>query len=109
MLTLSALGLAMSNLATLYSGHGRHQDALAMHEKALELRRHLLPVNHPDNGAACMNAGVSYLASGDLLRALEFVREALRIFQATLPPSHPYVQRAQLLLRSYEGDAARRL
>ena len=34
-------------------------------------------------------AGVSYLASGDLLRALEFVREALRLFQSTLPPSHP--------------------
>ena len=51
MLTLAALGMAMSNLAVTYSDLGRHQDALAMEEKTLEFRRRVLPPNHPDIGA----------------------------------------------------------
>ncbi len=34
-------------------------------------------------------------------------REALRIFQATLPPSHPNVKQAQDLVRLSDSDAAR--
>jgi tetratricopeptide (TPR) repeat protein len=81
----------MSNLAGLYSAHGRHQDALAMNKKTLELRRRVLPANHPGI-AACVNAGACYLAAGDSHQALEIVREALRILQSTLPAvatSHP--------------------
>ena len=89
----------MCNLACFYSAHGRHPDALVMHEKSLELRRRLLPENHPDIGVSCMSAGASALAAGNLHRALEFAREALRILQATLPPLHPYVQKAQQFLR----------
>jgi hypothetical protein len=33
-----------------------------------------------------------------LHRALEFAREALRIYQATLPPSHPRITQAQELV-----------
>jgi hypothetical protein len=99
----------MSNLASLYSAHGRHQDALVMNKKTLELRRRLLPANHPDIGAACVNAGACYLAAGDSHQALEIVREALRILQSTLPPSHPHIQKAQQLMCRCESDAARRL
>ena len=40
----------MSNLALTYDALGRHADALAMFERALEFRRRVLPVNHPDIG-----------------------------------------------------------
>jgi hypothetical protein len=50
-MTLSALGIAMCNLANEYSYLGRHQDALAMKENTLEFRRRVLPENHPDIGA----------------------------------------------------------
>jgi hypothetical protein len=43
----------MSNLATNYSELGRHADALAMEEQALELRRRVLPANHPSIGEGC--------------------------------------------------------
>ena len=50
----------MSNLASTYSELGRHSDALAMQESVLELRRRVLPADHPDigeghvwSGAAC--------------------------------------------------------
>ena len=98
----------MNNLASTYSALGRHQDALVMMEKTLEFRRRVLPENHPDIGISCLNLGISCRKVGDLLRALQFAREALRIFQATLPPSHPHATQAQQLVLRYEGDTARR-
>jgi tetratricopeptide (TPR) repeat protein len=94
MLTFSALGKAMGNLAAAYSGLERHQDAIVMGEKTLEFQRRVLPENHPQIGIVCMNIGINYLKIGDMNRALQFAREALRVLQATLPPSHPHVKQA---------------
>jgi len=104
----SDLGDAMGNLANTYGELGRHQDALVLQEKTLEFRRRVLPENHSDIGMSCYNIGLSYRQAGDLHRAVERAREALRIFQATLPPSHPLVKTAQELVRQIEGDIARR-
>jgi|LauGreDrversion4_1035100.scaffolds.fasta_scaffold984727_2 hypothetical protein len=98
----------MHNLASMYFSLGRHQDALVLQEKTLEFRRRVLPENHPGIGNACLTLSFSYDKSGEFHRSLQFAREALRIFQATLPPLHPYVQKAQQFLREFEGDAARR-
>ena len=38
----------MGNIATTYIALGRHQDALVLHEKALEFFRRVLPENHLD-------------------------------------------------------------
>jgi hypothetical protein len=43
----------MSNVAMTYKALGRHADALAMGEQALELRRRVLPANHPSIGEGC--------------------------------------------------------
>ena len=40
----------MSGLAITYGDLGRHADALALKEKALEFRRRVLPMDHPDIG-----------------------------------------------------------
>ena len=40
----------MNNLGFTYRALGRHADALAMGEKALEFYRRVLPANHPDIG-----------------------------------------------------------
>ncbi len=40
----------MSNLAGTYNKFGRHADALVLEEKVLEIRRRLLPEDHPDIG-----------------------------------------------------------
>jgi hypothetical protein len=107
-LTLCALGDTMGNLASTYSALGRLQDALAMGEKTLEFQRRVLPENHSGIGISCFNLGRSCRKAGDLHRALQFAREALLVFQATLPSSHPHVKQAQQLVRGYEGDTARR-
>ena len=46
--------------------------------------------------------------AGDVQAALQLAREALRIFQATLPPTHPHLQQAREVVRQFEGDSARR-
>ncbi len=43
----------MSNLASTYGALGRHADALAMGEQALEFQRRVLPANHPGIGGGC--------------------------------------------------------
>ena len=40
----------MGNLAVTYGDLGRHADALALREQALEFRRRVLPEDHPDIG-----------------------------------------------------------
>ena len=41
----------MANLANAYIFAGRHEDALSLHQKALEFRQGALSANHPDIGA----------------------------------------------------------
>jgi hypothetical protein len=43
----------MDDLACRYTALGRHQDALAMGEKALEFQQRVLPENYPGIGATC--------------------------------------------------------
>ncbi len=44
----------MSNLSATYSSLGRHADAIANRENALEFRRRVLPANHPSIGEGCL-------------------------------------------------------
>ncbi len=52
------------------------------------------------------NLAITYGVLGRHQDALEKAREALRIMQATLPPSHFHVQTAQRLILQIEGDIA---
>ena len=93
----------MNNLAATYSALGRHEDALAMQESALEFYRRVLPPNHPDIAMSLYNFSLSYERAGDMRRAVECAREALSIWQAALPPSHPHVMAAAKNVRRLES------
>ncbi len=49
-LIFSRAGMAMNNLAATFSALGRHEDALAMKERVLDLLRRVLPEEHPSIG-----------------------------------------------------------
>ncbi len=51
-------------LALVLSDKGRHADALAMGERALEFQRRVLPADHPDIGEGC--EGECWVACGVL-------------------------------------------
>ncbi len=78
----------MNNLANTYRALGRHEDALAMRESALEFHRRILPPNHPHIATTLYNISLSYETAGDMRRAVECAREALDIWRAALPPNH---------------------
>lgn len=107
-LTSPALGTAMGNVGHAYDLVGRHQDALVFLEKTLDFLRRVLPHNHPHLGSACTNLSINLCQARDFHRAIERAREALSIYKATLPPSHPNIQKAQQLVRLIEGDLVRR-
>jgi hypothetical protein len=92
----------MHNLGDSYRELGRHEDGIAMKEKALDFRRRFLPENHPDIGSSCFSLGISYLQTGNLGHAVEKARESLRIWQATLPQSHPNIETALQLVSQIE-------
>ena len=100
----------MHNLAVSYADAGRHEDALVLHEKTLELRRRILPENHPDIGDVVMGvphcriafdvtrsaAGESmdgladlYFKLGRHQDALQLHEKVLRMRRRVLPPNHP--------------------
>jgi hypothetical protein len=54
------------------------------------------------SGMTLFNISFSYETSGSLPRALECAREALRIWQASLPPGHEDVSDAQSRVRRLE-------
>jgi hypothetical protein len=92
----------MSNLAATYSALGRHADALAMKESALEFHRRVLPPGHPSIAVSLYNISLSYERAGDLRRATDCAREAMRIRQVALPPGHPRLKAAEENVRRLE-------
>ena len=93
----------MNNLAETYRALGRHEDALAMQESALEFQRRVLPPRHPNIATSLYNISLSYERAGNMARAVECAREALSIWQAALPPSHPHVTFAAKKVRRLES------
>ena len=85
----------MNNLAIAYSDLGRHEDALAMEESALEFTRRVLPPGHPDIASSLYNISLSYEQAGDMRKARDCAREAVVIWQAALPPGHPRLNLAE--------------
>ena len=61
-----------------------------------------LIVTHLITGMSLYNINFSYAQAGDLDRAIECAREALRIWQRSLPPGHEDVADAQSQVRRLE-------
>ena len=60
---------------------------------------HDLDVTIVLTGMALYNISLSYKRAGEISLALECAREALRIWQAALPPGHEHVVAAEKLVR----------
>ena len=98
----------MGNLANTYDALGRHQDSLELKEKTLEFKRRVLPANHPEIAMTCFCLSGSLARAGNFRRAILYAREALHVYQATLPPSHPHVESALGRVSQIERDIALR-
>ena len=61
-----------------------------------------LIVTNVFTGLSLYNISFSYRKAGDWHRAIECAREALRIWQAALPPGHKDIVDAEELVRDLE-------
>jgi len=59
-------------------------------------------------GVSLLKLSLSYEQAGDLLRAIDGAREALRILQAVLPSSHLHVTAAQQWVLHLEATFQKR-
>jgi tetratricopeptide (TPR) repeat protein len=98
----------MNNLAVSYSDAGRRDEALAMEEEVLALRRKVLGPEHPDTLTSMHNLAVYYGDAGRRDEALEMREEVLALRRKLLGPEHPETLTAMNNLASSYGDAGRR-
>jgi len=109
-LTRYGLGGDMHNLAVSYTALGRHQDALPLRQKTLEIRRRVFPENHPTIGVMCSvcscqsdftrsvlpvdamsGLAVTYMKLRRFQDALVLQEKTLEIRRRVLPEDHPII------------------
>ncbi|MCX4242025.1 serine/threonine-protein kinase [Paraliomyxa miuraensis] len=86
-------GVAMSheNLGNALRAAEQLGEAREHLERALEIRRERLGVNHPDVGATLSNLGNVALDEGDFAQAKSHYEHALAILSTTLDEDHPRI------------------
>jgi tetratricopeptide (TPR) repeat protein len=80
-----------NNQGVLAWSRGRTEDAIASHQRALELRTRLYGPSSPLTARAHTNLGTDYKAAGRLTDAEAEYRTALAIEERALTPEHPAV------------------
>jgi len=80
-----------SNEATLRRLRGEHDEAIRLHEQALELRERILGAEHPDVATSLSNLALVFADKGDLAKARALHERALALRERTLGPEHPNV------------------
>ncbi|MBI3182282.1 MAG: tetratricopeptide repeat protein [Myxococcales bacterium] len=81
----------LNNLGVLAWAQGKHDEAIAQHQRALALREKLLGAEHPLVAKSLTNIGISLKAQGRYDEALSHYRRAEGIEERALSPEHPAV------------------
>mmetsp|Transcript_14211 Transcript_14211/g.55944 ORF Transcript_14211/g.55944 Transcript_14211/m.55944 type:complete len:211 (-) Transcript_14211:107-739(-) len=94
----SCLGNALlqlrASLASSYHALGKHEEATAIQEAVLQLRRRILPPVDLDIALAMSDLAGSYSALGRHKDAAAMHKEVLQFMQRILPPEHSYIPKA---------------
>jgi len=80
---------AMAGLGNALSSLGRYDEARAMQERVLELRRRVLGEEHPDTLTAINNLALTLKAQGDLNEARAMQERVLELRRRVLGEEHP--------------------
>jgi serine/threonine protein kinase/tetratricopeptide (TPR) repeat protein len=76
-------------MALTYRDLGDCTNAIKQDERALELRKSQLRLDHPETLAAMNNLAIDYGACDRVKEAVALYEETLRLMKATLGPDHP--------------------
>jgi eukaryotic-like serine/threonine-protein kinase len=89
-----ALARALNNLGMAMSAAGEYGPAEALHREALDVKRRVLPANHPDIATSLDNHAMSLARLGRPSEAIALQREALAIRRTVYGELHPDVARS---------------
>jgi len=78
----------MYMLGMIKNGQGHYAKAIESYEKAHEIMKKILPVNHPGLATSYNNIGLMYNSMGDYSKALESYEKSLQMKEKTLPADH---------------------
>jgi tetratricopeptide (TPR) repeat protein/predicted Ser/Thr protein kinase len=85
------LARGLSNLGMALSNAGQYERAAILHREALDIRRRILPANHPDIASSLDNRAAALAQLGALADAADLQREALAIRRTVYGEVHPFV------------------
>ena len=88
----------LENLAGTVAGLRRWEDALDLFRQSLDMRRRVLPVNHPDIARSLHYYGNMLMALRGARQAQPLFAECVAIRRQVLPSDHPYLAQALGLL-----------
>ncbi|CAF1446603.1 unnamed protein product [Rotaria sordida] len=78
-----------NNIGLVYSHMGEYSKALSSYERSLEIRKIVLPSNHPDLAASLNSIGSVCNTMGEYSKALSSYERSLEIKKIALPSNHP--------------------
>ncbi|CAF3399359.1 unnamed protein product [Rotaria socialis] len=85
----------LHSLGLVQSDEGKHDEAIISYNRALEIRKRLLPPIHPAIGKLYNEIGSTFLSTGRLEEALEHFQTTKAIEDESLPEYH--IERARTL------------
>ncbi|MEM7159364.1 MAG: serine/threonine-protein kinase [Myxococcota bacterium] len=95
----------LERLGVLAKEQGRYEDAVGLHQRAIELRRRLVHAGHPDLGESIFNLGTAQQALGQTEQARRSLSEARTILEQALGAEHPLLGTVFNNLGMLEGGA----
>lgn len=78
-----------ANLAVVERALGHYDEAIALHERALEAGTASLGSGHPERASTLGNLGAVYMEKGEVAKAIELFEEAAELREQTLGALHP--------------------
>ncbi|CAF2718673.1 unnamed protein product [Rotaria sp. Silwood2] len=78
-----------NNLGMLRNDQGKHNEALVLYQKALDIKEKSLSPNHSDFAAAYNNIALAYENMGEYSKAVSSYERSLEIQKIAIPPNHP--------------------
>jgi tetratricopeptide (TPR) repeat protein len=98
------LAVALNNLGAQRARQGRYDEAMALMERALDIKRRLLAPDHPDVALTMHNIATVWMRRGDPGRALPLFTQAHAAFTCVLGPAHRKTVRAAEALERCRGQ-----
>ena len=83
------MAIYLNNLAGLYKGQGRLEEAEPLYLRALRINEEALGAEHTDMAIYFNNIALLYKAQGKLQDARLYYEQAIDIGERTLGPDHP--------------------